>query len=73
MGIRMHVYLVIQSFPTLCDPLDHSPSDFSVHGIFQARMNTRVGCHFLLQGIFPAQGLNPHLLCLCITGGFFSH
>ena len=26
--------------------------------------NTRVGCHFLLQGIFPTQGLNPHLLCL---------
>ena len=22
------------------------------------------GCHALLQGIFPAQGLNPHLLCL---------
>ena len=29
--------------------------------------NTRVGCHALLQRIFPAQGLNPsllHLLCL---------
>ena len=26
--------------------------------------NTRVGCHFLLQGIFPTQGLNQHLLCL---------
>ena len=24
--------------------------------------NSRVGCHFLLQGIWPAQGLNPHLL-----------
>ena len=24
--------------------------------------NTGVGCHFLLQGIFPAQGLNPGLL-----------
>ena len=24
--------------------------------------NTGVGCHFLLQCIFPAQGLNPHLL-----------
>ena len=23
--------------------------------------STRVGCHFLLQGIFPAQGLNPGL------------
>ena len=26
-------------------------------------MNTRVGCHFLLQGIFPIQGSNQHLLC----------
>ena len=26
--------------------------------------NTGVGCHFLLQGIFPTQGLNPGLLHL---------
>ena len=26
--------------------------------------NTGVGCYFLLQGIFPAQGLNLSLLCL---------
>ena len=26
--------------------------------------NTGVSCHFLLQGIFPTQGLNPCLLCL---------
>jgi len=26
--------------------------------------NTGMGCHFLLQGIFPTQGLNPHLMCL---------
>ena len=25
--------------------------------------NTRVECHFLLQGIFPTQGWNLHLLC----------
>ena len=25
---------------------------------------TRVSCHTLLQGIFPTQGPNPHLLCL---------
>ena len=24
--------------------------------------NTGVGCHFLLQGIFPTQGLSPGLL-----------
>ena len=26
--------------------------------------NTGVGCYALLQGIFPTQGLNPHLLGL---------
>ena len=26
--------------------------------------NTAVGCHVLLQGIFPTQGLNPNFLCL---------
>ena len=29
--------------------------------------NTEVGCHTLLQGIFPTQGLNPHLLSLLLT------
>ena len=32
-----------------------------VHEIFQARY-TRMGCPFLLQGIFPTQRANPHLL-----------
>ena len=41
------------------------------HGLYIARLlcpwdfpakNTAVGCHFLLQGIFPAQGWNPSLL-----------
>ena len=32
----------------------------SVHGIFQERV-TGVGCHFLLQRIFPTQGSNPGL------------
>ena len=40
----------------LCDPMDCSP-DFSVHGIFPGK-NTGVGCHFLLQGIFPTRRSN---------------
>ena len=28
----------LQSCPTLCDPIDSSPPDSSVHGIFQARV-----------------------------------
>ena len=32
--------------------------------------NTGVGCHALLQGIFPTQGSNPCLLCfLCLQVG----
>ena len=27
-------------------------------------MNTGLGCHAILQGIFTTQGSNPHLLCL---------
>ena len=38
--------------------MDCSPPGFSVHGISQAR----IPCHFLLQGIFPTQRLNPCLL-----------
>ena len=34
--------------------------------------NTGVGCHFLLQGIFLTQGLNPHLLHLPASAGEFS-
>ena len=50
-----------QSCPTLCDPMDCSPLGSSVHGIFPGK-NIGVGCHFLLQGIFLTQGLNPSLL-----------
>ena len=31
------------------------------------------GCHLLLQGILPTQGLNPDLLCLlALAGGLFT-
>ena len=42
------------------DPMDCSPSGSSVHVIFPGK-NTGVDCHFLLQGVFPTQELNPHL------------
>ena len=44
--------LVDQSHPALCNAMDCSPPG----------KNTGVGCHFLLQGIFPTQGLDPGLL-----------
>ena len=52
--------LVAQSCPTLCDPRDCSLPGSSVHGDSPGK-NTGVGCRALLQGIFPAQGLNPGL------------
>ena len=52
-----------QSYPSFCDPMDCYLPGSSVHEILQAR-NTGMGCNFLLLGIFPTQGLNPHLLCL---------
>ena len=41
-------------------PQDCSPLGSSVHGDSPGK-NTRVGCYFLLQGLFPTQGLNPGL------------
>ena len=38
-SIRMHVLAKsLQSCPTLCNPMDCSPRDSSVHGILQARI-----------------------------------
>ena len=54
---------VTQSCPTLCNPVDCSPPGSSVQGDSPSK-KTGVGCHFLLQGIFPTQGLNPALLHL---------
>ena len=53
--------LVAQSGLTLCDPPDCSPPGPSVHGESLGE-NAGVACHALLQGIFPTQGLNLHLL-----------
>ena len=52
----------LQLCPTLCDSIDCSPPGSSAHGNLPGK-STGVGCHFLLQGIFPTQGSNPHLLC----------
>ena len=51
---------VAQLCLTLCDPMGCSPPGSSVHGDSPGK-NTRVGCHFLFQGIFPTQESNPDL------------
>ena len=46
--------------------MDYSLSGSSVHGDFLGK-NTGMGCHALLQEIFPIQGLNLcHLNISCI-------
>ena len=60
--VRLEAFggLITKSRPTLV-----TPWAVAVHG-----KNTRVGSHFLLQGIFPTQGLNPGLLhCRLILYG----
>ena len=60
---------------TLMRMLERSVMSVSLwpHGLYPTRLlspwdspgkNTRVSCHFLLQGIFLTQGSNSHLLCL---------
>ena len=52
---------VTQSCPILCGPIVYSLPDFSIPGIFQARVPEWVAISF--QGIFPTQGSNldlPH-------------
>ena len=57
--------------PTLYNSMDYSLPGSSVHGIFQARIqNTRVGCHFLLQGNLPYPGIEHKSLEL--AGRFFT-
>ena len=53
---------------------DWGPPGYSVHGDSPGK-NTGVGCHALIQGIFPTQGSNLHLLGLLHwqVGSFVGH
>ena len=50
--------------------MDYSLPGFSSMAF--SHKNTGVGCHALLQGIFPTQESNLHLLCLLHCSGFFA-
>ena len=60
----------LQSCPTFWDPMDCSPPGSFVHGNSPGK-NTGVGCHALLQGIFPRDRI-----CIswgsCFTNRFFT-
>ena len=47
--------LLIQLYPTFCDPMVCSPPGYSVHGFLPGE-NTGVGGRALLQGISLTQG-----------------
>ena len=57
-------FVLCSVVPNSLRPHGLEPSGSSVHGIFQARKNTGLGCHFLFQRISLTQGLNPLLLHL---------
>ena len=63
-----HVHSYVQLFVTLWTITHQVPLSVESPG-----KNTEVGCHFLLQGIFPTQGLNLHLLVSCTGRGILYH
>ena len=60
--LQTHTKL-LQSCPTLRDPMDCSPPGSPVHGTLQVRILEWVAMPSS-RASFPTQGLNPHLLCL---------
>ena len=60
----------VRAHSTLLSPLGLQPTRILCSWEFSGK-NTGVDCHFLLQGIFLAQGSNSHLLSLMALGGTF--
>ena len=61
---NLEVCLVTQSCPTLCNPMDCSPLESSVHGILQARILEWVGLPCPPPGDLPNPGIEPRSLTL---------
>ena len=62
---------LLQSCSTLCDPMDCSLPDSSVHGIPQAR--TLAWVAMLSSRGLPDPGMEPEsLMSLALAGGFFN-
>ena len=68
--VCVHVKL-LQSCLTLCNAMVCSPPRL-LYPWDSPGKNTGVGCHALLQGIFPTQGLTLHLLSPTLAGEFFT-
>ena len=60
------IYVCVLNHSVVSDPatlIDCRPLGSSIHGVVQTR-TLELNCHFLLQGTFPIEALNQHLLCL---------
>ena len=70
----MRVCSVTRSCPTLCDAIDYSPPDSSVHGLFQARILEWVAISS--SGGLPIPGFEPaspvSSASPALAGGFFT-
>ena len=60
------LYLVAQSFLTLCDPMDCSPPFSSIHGIFQSRILEWVAVSYSRGSSWPRDP--AHLSCVSCIG-----
>ena len=59
----------LQSCPTLCNPMDYTPSDSSVRGIFQARILEWVAMPSSMGS--PQLRDQTHVSCRSFTAGEF--
>ena len=65
-AVYISVSVLIQSLPTLCDPMDCSPSGSSVHGIFQARILDWVVISYSRGSPWPRD--RTRVSCISCTG-----
>ena len=61
-------YLVTQSCPTVCDPVDSNLPGFSIHGILQARILEWVAMPSSKGSSQPRDGTQVS----CVAGRFFT-
>ena len=67
--LKKSLCVYAKSCLTFCAPMDCSLLGFPVLEIFPG---LNIGCHFLLQGIFPAHGWNLYPASLALACGFFT-
>ena len=74
-GPTLHLHVcacsIIQSCPTVCDPMNSNPPSSSVHGIFEAKLLEWITISTLRYPSDP--GTQPaSLVCPALAGGFFT-